>query len=131
MSIYFCNETSDTLVVTQVDTVTIPTTYRMKPLSLPPSRGSVIISDYNPDNFIPYSDVTKYMIRYFPNGLTFTFQSGKTLTYHPDSIETEPNSPYDENSYYFDNPREYPPCLTGGKSDCDATYYIKESNEND
>lgn len=131
MTIIINNKTSDTVVVTQVDVMMIDSIYRMKPLSLPPSMSRVIISDYNPSNHIPYSDVTKYMRRYFPNGLNITFQSGKTLTYHPDSIASEPNSPYDKDSFAFDNPNEYPPFLIGGKSDFIAWYDIKDNDEND
>ncbi len=131
MFIDFSNKTSDTVVVTQVDVMMIDTIYRMKPLSIPPLGYRVIISDYNPSNHIPYSDVTKYMRRYFPYGLNIKFQSGKSITYYPDSIETEPNSPYDENSFIFDNPREYPPFLVGGKSDFMAQYNIKDNDEND
>lgn len=131
MHIFFKNKTSDTVVVTQIEPMTIDTLYRMKPISIYPHMSIVIISDYNPKNHIPYSDVTKYMVRYFPNGLNIAFQSGKSYTYHPDSITTEPNSPYDEDSYSFDNPNEYPPFLIGGKSDFFAYYSIEENDVND
>jgi hypothetical protein len=131
MHIIFENETSDTVVVTQVDAMTIDSLYRIEPFSLPPSMSCVVIKDYNPNNHIPYSDVAKYIRRYFPNGLNITFQSGKTLAYHPDSIATELNSPYDEDSYGYRNPNEYPSFLIGGKSDFFAYYTIKDNNEND